>query len=44
MTITLEMLEKRKAHIIKQKDEICLNEIVAKAEKTCEMITRLNPK
>ena len=36
------MLEPPKAHLLKQKDEIYLNVIVAKAEKSDEMIYGVN--
>lgn len=38
------MLEIPKAHIPKRKDEISLSVTVAKVEKSCEIIARLNPK
>ena len=39
-----ELLESPKAHILKRKYEIRLNVIVAKAEKSCEINIRSNPK
>jgi len=36
------MLELPKAHLLKQKDEICLNVIVVKIEKSDEMVYGVN--
>ena len=38
------MLEISKAHIPKRSDEISASVTVAKVEKSCEILARLNPK